>query len=77
MKTKWFKKTGLVFVPASVIGTVMYMLTIGFCIIVFMAVDSHSHSNTDTLYGIFPYFVSAVSCLFWVASNTCEKVIEK
>ncbi len=70
METKWFKKTGLVFIPVSVIGAVMYLLTLGFCITVFMAADRHSHSNTDTLYGIFPYFVSAFTVLYWIASNT-------
>lgn len=34
------------------------------------AVDRHSHSASDTLYGIFPYFVSVFTILFWIASNT-------
>ena len=69
MKNEWFKKTGLVFVPISIIGGVMYLLTIAFCITVFIAVDRHSHSVSDTLYGIFPYGVSAFTVLFWIASN--------
>ena len=72
MKTQWFKKAGLVYIPVSVIGTVLYLLTIGFCIAVFTAIDMHSHSNTDTLYGVFPYFVSAFTLLYWVANNTSE-----
>ena len=70
MKTNWFKKAGIVYVPVSIAGVIMYLLTIAFCITVFTAVDRHSHSNTDTLYGIFPYFVSAFTILFWIASNT-------
>ena len=54
-------------------GTLMYLATIGFCLTVFIAVDRHSHSNTDTLYGIFPSFVSAFTVLFWIASNTSAK----
>ncbi|MEO5572731.1 MAG: hypothetical protein ABIT08_07070 [Bacteroidia bacterium] len=77
MDTNWFKKTGIVYLPVSGIGVIMYLLTIGFCITVFTAVDRHSHSNTDTLYGIFPYFVSAFTILFWIASNTTTKVAEK
>ena len=77
METNWFKKTGIIYFPVSVIGVIMYLLTICFCITVFLAVDRHSHSSTDTLYGIFPYFVSAFTILFWVASNTSENIAEK
>lgn len=67
-----FKKRGLVYVPVSAIGVVLLLLTLGFCVTVFIAVDRHSHSVTDTLYGIFPSFVSAFTVLFWVAYNTSE-----
>ena len=77
METNWFKKTGVVYLPVSVIGVTMYVMTIIFCVTVFMAVDRHSHSNSDTLYGIFPYFVSAFTILFWIAANTSKKVVEK
>jgi hypothetical protein len=71
MKTVLFKKAGLLFIPVSIAGIILYFLVIAFCINVFVAVDSHSHSNTDTLYGIFPYFVSAFTVLYWIAANTC------
>lgn len=74
MKTQWFKKTGWIYFPVSIAGTVLYILTIFFCITVFLAIDRHSHSNSDTLYGIFPYFVSAFSILFWIASNTSKRI---
>jgi hypothetical protein len=45
-----------------------------FCVTVFMAIDRNSHSVSDTLYGIFPYFVSACTLLFWVASNTSKPI---
>lgn len=77
MKTNWFKKSGLIYLPVSFIGAAMYLLTLVFCITVFVAVDRHSHSNTDTLYGIFPYIVSAFTILFWVASNTSHTPAQK
>lgn len=77
METKWFKKWGIVFIPVSIIGVIMYVLALAFCANVFLAIDSHSHSNTDTLYGIFPFFVCAFTILFWIASNTCVKPAEK
>jgi len=48
---------------------------INICVTVFIAIDRNSHSNTDTLYGIFPYFVSAFTLLFWIASNNSNPEI--
>jgi hypothetical protein len=73
MKTNWFRKFGWIYIPTSVIGAVIMLLVIVFCIKVFIAIDRNSHSVSDTLYGIFPYFVSAITILFWIAGNTSEK----
>jgi hypothetical protein len=73
MNFNWFKKAGIIFIPISVIGVVLYFLTLGFCVTVFTAIDRHSHSNSDTLYGIFPFFVSAFTILYWIAANTSGK----
>ncbi len=72
MKKLWFKKYGVVYYPISIVGTFLTIITILFCITVFITVDRHSHSVSDTLYGIFPYFVSAFTILFWIAANTSE-----
>lgn len=70
MKRKWFKKAGIIFIHTSVTGVIMYLLAVVFCITVFTAIDRHSRSATDTLYGISPYFVSVFTVLFWIAANT-------
>jgi hypothetical protein len=72
MKTNWFRKIGWFYIPSSIIGIVLYVVIIFFCVNVFIAIDRHSHSVSDTLYGIFPYFVSAFTVLFWIASNTSD-----
>ena len=41
-----------------------------FCVQVFVAVDRHSHSVSDTVYGIFPFVVPCLMVLNWVASKT-------
>lgn len=69
MKSNWFVKTGWIYVPVTASGIVLYLLTAVFCATVFLAADRNSHSVSDTLYGIFPYFVSAFTVLFWIASN--------
>ncbi|MFZ4456315.1 MAG: hypothetical protein ACOYOT_08855 [Bacteroidales bacterium] len=73
MATTWFKKVGWIYFPTQVIGFVITFLVIVFCVTVFFAVDRNSHSISDTLYGIFPYVVSAFTILFWIASHTSKK----
>jgi hypothetical protein len=73
MKTIWFKRFGWFYVPVSVPGAVVCLLAVLFCITVFGAVDRHSHSASDTLYGVFPFFASAFLLLDWVGARTSEK----
>jgi len=73
MTTNWFKKIGWIYVPVSIIGVVITLLALTFCVTVFIAVDRNSHSVSDTFYGIFPYFVSVFTILFWIAGNTSKK----
>ena len=49
---------------------VLVLLTIVFCVQVFLAIDRHSHSVSDTFYGIFPYVVPSLIVLNWIASKT-------
>ncbi len=72
MENKLFKKYGLIFIPISFLGLIITLLTVIFCETVFVAIDRNSHSVSDTLYGIFPYFVSAFTILFWIAGNTSK-----
>jgi hypothetical protein len=51
-------------------GVVVALLALAFCVNVFLAVDRHSHSVSDTLYGVFSYFVCTFLLVNWVASNT-------
>jgi len=70
MKTPWFKPFGWIYRPVSWPGAILLLLTIGFCIQVFLAVDRRSHSASDTLYGVFPYLVCSLALLNWIASKT-------
>jgi hypothetical protein len=72
MKANWFKKIGWLYVPTSYMGVILTLAVLFFCATVFVAVDRHSHSVSDTLYGIFPYFISAFTLLFWISSNTSQ-----
>jgi len=67
---RWFRPAGILFVPVSFAGWLVVLLALAFCAQVFWVVDSHSHSNTDTLYGIFPYWAPTLLGLAWVADRT-------
>lgn len=66
----WFRPMGLLFRPASLAGWLISLAVIGFCIQAFIAVDRHSHSGSDTLYGIFPFWAPAFLLLAWIADRT-------
>jgi hypothetical protein len=70
MSHSWFKSWGWIHRPASVPGALLSALALFFCANVFIAVDRHSHSVSDTLYGIFPFVVPTLMLLEWIASKT-------
>ena len=70
MKSRWFDRYGWFYVPVSVAGVMLVLMGLAFCVQVFVAIDRHSHSVSDTLYGIFPYFACCFLLINWIASNT-------
>jgi hypothetical protein len=66
----WFKPWGWIHRPDSIAGTLVTLAAAAFCVNVFIAVDRHSHSVSDTMYGIFPFVVPTLILLEWVASKT-------
>ncbi len=63
MRTSWFRSIGWFARPISLPGWLATLLALAFCVNVFWAIDRHSHSVSDTLYGVFPYF--ACTFLLW------------
>ncbi len=72
MKPVWYKKFGWLFLPISWEGWLLALLGLLFCVQVFIAIDRHSHSVSDTFYGIFPYFACCFLLLDWVARHRSE-----
>lgn len=70
MKHPWFKRVGWLYLPISLPGVIIALLALAFCAQVFLAVDRHSHSASDTLYGIFPFFACAFLLYDWIAGRT-------
>jgi hypothetical protein len=66
----WFRAWGWVYRPISAPGWLMLALSILFCAQAFVAIDRHSHSASDTLYGVFPYITCCFLLMNWLASKT-------
>lgn len=49
MRTKFFKRAGVFFIPVHIIGWLLALAACGYCIYLFIDIDSHSHSVSDTL----------------------------
>ena len=73
---EWFKKVGWTYLPISIMGWIVSLVTIGLCIWVFIFTDRHSHSVSDTLIGCFPYIVCFLVVFGWIASNTSKTTTE-
>ncbi len=56
-------QVGWFYLPASVLSGVVALGLAAFCVNVFIAIDRHSHSVSDTFYGVFPYW--AIAFLLW------------
>jgi len=70
MTKRWFTEWGWIYRPVSWQGVVLVLLPLAFSAQVFLAVDRDSYSASDTLYGVFPYFVCGWVLAYWVASKT-------
>lgn len=73
MKYSWFKRLGWVYRPVAWQGITIWVLAALFCAQVFLAIDRHSHSVSDTFFGIFPYFASCFLLVNWIASNSSHE----
>jgi hypothetical protein len=73
MKRPWFSTWGWIYRPIRLQGGIVVLPAQAFCVPVFLAVDRHSHSASDTLYGIFSLVAPAIGIGGWTASRTCER----
>jgi hypothetical protein len=69
---RWFKPFGFIFLPVSIPGWIISTLAVAFCLHIFLFVDGRSHSVSDTLYGVFPYWVPTFLLWIWIASRSSD-----
>ena len=70
MNHAWFKRFGWFHFPISIPGCVVCFAAAAFCVNVFLAIDRHSHSVSDTLYGVFPFFACTFLLVDWIGRST-------
>ena len=49
MKIMWFKRKGLIFIPGTAIGWIIFLAGLAYAVYSFIDIDSRSHSVSDTL----------------------------
>jgi len=49
MKLHWFRRAGIVFVPASLQGWLILAAGAAYCVFAFIDIDRKSHSVSDTM----------------------------
>ena len=49
MKLPWFKRIGILFIPATLMGWTILLAAIVYAVYTFLDIDSRSHSGSDTL----------------------------
>ncbi|MCX6727311.1 MAG: hypothetical protein NTX11_00665 [Candidatus Saccharibacteria bacterium] len=68
-KTVWFKQVRGSYIPVAWQGWLTYIPYIYFLGASALAVDRSSHSVSDTIIGIVPYWVSALVIMSWIAKR--------
>jgi glucan phosphoethanolaminetransferase (alkaline phosphatase superfamily) len=49
MKLNWFTRKGIIYLPASLIGWVIFAAALAYAVYIFIDIDRRSHSVSDTL----------------------------
>ena len=70
MKTIWFKRLGLFYIPIHFMGFIITLLAIIFLMPVYMAIIKNGHSISDDLYHIFVYTTCTAFWWKWIAHKT-------
>jgi len=74
MTHAWFAPWGWLYRPRSAAGIALTVAALAFMAQVFLAVDAHSHSVSDTLYAVYPYWGVTFLGWEWIARRTCKRV---
>jgi hypothetical protein len=70
MKTNWFEPLGWLHRPVSVAGWLISAAALAYMIQVFLALNMHSYSVSDMLYGVYLHWGVTLLGWDWIARRT-------
>jgi len=73
MRPIWFKKRKFLYKPAHWVSWLLSTTLVLYCVWIFITIDVRSHSASDTLYGVAPYFLAAFFFWWAIAVLTSDK----
>lgn len=73
MNRAWFRPCGWIYRPVRWPGVMILALLLIYCGQLFIVVDRNSHSGSDTVYGILPYWIPAFLIYLWIAAKSGAK----
>lgn len=75
MNLHWFKKTGILFIPASFFGWLILLAGIAYSVYVFIDIDNRSHSISDTLMN-FAFNLIIIGAVYFVIAFFTSRTIK-
>ena len=61
MSFPWFKRSGIFFIPITIMGWLLLVAALAYAVYVFIDIDNRSHSVSDTLINfVFNLFILGV-----------------
>ena len=74
MNLQWFKRNGLFYIPTTFIGWLLLFVGIAYAVYTFIAIDSRSHSVSDTLINFVFNLIIIVAVYSFIAFFTSRNV---
>jgi hypothetical protein len=72
MKLNWFIRTGILFIPASIMGWLLVAVALAYAVYRFIDIDSRSHSVSDTLIN-FTFNLFIIGVIYSIIGFLSEK----
>ena len=70
---RWHVRWGWIHRPVSPAGYIVALLTLAFCVHLFLAFDRRAHSVSDLFYALYPYWGCTFLGWAWVAERTAGR----
>jgi hypothetical protein len=76
MNFPWFKRIGLFFIPASIVGWIILSAGLVFAVYCFLDIDGRSHSVSDTMIN-FVFMLLIIGAVYSLIAYLTSRVWKK